>query len=157
MLTNDGQVKVLDFGIARLRDMAGAQTTQTGMVMGTPAFMAPEHAMAKTDEIDAQTDVWAVGATMFTLATGQLVHEADNTQMLLVKAATTPARKVASLMPAMPPGSREVIDRALAFDKTSALGERRRDADGSARGGARRVPDRAGRVGPGGDARGAAP
>jgi tRNA A-37 threonylcarbamoyl transferase component Bud32 len=118
MLSHDGQLKVLDFGIARLRDMAGAHTTQTGMVMGTPAFMAPEHAMAKTEEIDAQTDVWAVGATMFTLATGKLVHEADNTQQLLIKAATTPARSVASLMPAMPKGMSEVIDRALAFEKS---------------------------------------
>jgi serine/threonine protein kinase len=117
MLTHDGQLKVLDFGIARLRDMAGAQTTQTGMVMGTPAFMAPEHAMAKTEEIDAQTDVWAVGATMFTLATGRLVHEADNTQQMLVKAATQPARAVASLMPSMPSALGDVIDRALAFDK----------------------------------------
>src|ERR1700722_9088593 len=119
MLTHDGQLKVLDFGIARLRDMAGAQTTQTGMVMGTPAFMAPEHAMAKTEEIDAQTDVWAVGATMFTLATGKLVHEADNTQQMLVKAATQPARPVASLMPSMPTALGQVIDRALAFDKAN--------------------------------------
>jgi serine/threonine protein kinase len=119
MVTHDGQLKVLDFGIARLRDMAGAQTTQTGMVMGTPAFMAPEHAMAKTEEIDAQTDVWAVGATMFTLATGKLVHEADNTQQMLVKAATQPARPVASLMPTMPTALGQVIDRALAFDKAN--------------------------------------
>ena len=117
MLTHDGQLKVLDFGIARLRDMAGPHATQTGMVMGTPAFMAPEHAMAKTAEIDAQTDVWAVGATMFTLATGHLVHEAENTQQLLVRAATTPARPIASLMPAMPKGLSAVIDRALAFEK----------------------------------------
>jgi eukaryotic-like serine/threonine-protein kinase len=118
MLSHDGQLKVLDFGIARLRDMASSHTTQTGMIMGTPAFMAPEHAMAKADEIDAQTDVWAVGATMFTLATGKLVHEADNAQQLLIKAATTPPRSVASLMPTMPDGLREVIDRALAFDKS---------------------------------------
>jgi eukaryotic-like serine/threonine-protein kinase len=118
MLTSDGQVKVLDFGIARLRDMTGGQTTQTGMVMGTPAFMAPEHAMAKTDEIDAQTDVWAAGATMFTLATGRLVHDADNAQQLLIKAATKQARPVAALTPTMPRGLGEVIDRALAFDKS---------------------------------------
>ena len=119
MLSHDGQLKVLDFGIARLRDMAGPNATQTGTIMGTPAFMAPEHAMAKTDEIDAQTDVWAVGATMFTLATGKLVHEADNTQQILIKAATTPARSVASLMPAMPGGLSEVIDHALAFEKSN--------------------------------------
>lgn len=69
-LTTTGQVKVLDFGIARIRDMAASQATQTGMMMGTPAFMAPEQAMAKTSEIDAQTDVWSAGATMFTLFPG---------------------------------------------------------------------------------------
>src|SRR5580693_10701142 len=57
MVTHEGVVKVLDFGIARLRDVAAARTTQTGMVMGTPAFMAPEHALAQTDEVDARTDV----------------------------------------------------------------------------------------------------
>ncbi len=122
MLAHDGQLKVLDFGIARLRDMAGAHTTQTGMVMGTPAFMAPEHAMAKAEEIDAQTDVWAVGATLFTLATGRLVHEADNAQQLLIKAATTPPRLVASLMPTMPEALRRAIDTALAFDKAKRWG-----------------------------------
>jgi serine/threonine-protein kinase len=118
MLTPEGTLKVLDFGIARLRDMAHSHTTQTGMVLGTPAFMAPEHAMAKSDEIDAQTDLWAVGATLFTLASGELVHEAENTQMLLVKAATVPARSLAKLMPAAPPALIAVIDRALAFEKS---------------------------------------
>jgi eukaryotic-like serine/threonine-protein kinase len=118
MLTPEGTLKVLDFGIARLRDMAHTHTTQTGMVLGTPAFMAPEHAMAKSDEIDAQTDLWAVGATLFTLATGELVHEAENTQMLLVKAATVPARSLAKLMPTAPPALIAVVDRALAFEKS---------------------------------------
>ncbi len=117
MLTNDGQVKVLDFGIARLRDMTNAHATQTGMVMGTPAFMAPEHALAKNEEIDAQTDLWAVGATMFTLATGLLVHEADNTQQILVKAATSPARPFAGVMPGVPDALAVVVDKSLAFDK----------------------------------------
>ncbi len=119
MLTQDGQVKVLDFGIARLRDMTNANATQTGMVMGTPAFMAPEHALAKTDEIDAQTDLWAVGATMFTLATGLLVHEAANTQQILVKAATVAARRFVGVMPTAPEVVAAVIDKALAFDKSN--------------------------------------
>jgi serine/threonine-protein kinase len=119
MVTHDGAVKVLDFGIARLRDVANAHTTQTGMVMGTPAFMAPEHALAKTDEIDAQTDLWAAGATMFTLATGMLVHEADNTQQLLVRAATAPARLLASVMSGAPAAICTVVDRALQFEKSA--------------------------------------
>ena len=45
MLTDDGTVKVLDFGIARLRDVAAASTTYNRVVMGTPAFMAPEQAL----------------------------------------------------------------------------------------------------------------
>src|ERR1019366_8679085 len=101
----------------RLRDMTSAHATQTGTVMGTPAFMAPEHALAKNEEIDAQTDLWAVGATMFTLATGLLVHEADNTQQILVKAATSPARPFAGVMPGVPDALAVVIDKALAFDK----------------------------------------
>jgi|HubBroStandDraft_4_1064222.scaffolds.fasta_scaffold20188_4 serine/threonine protein kinase len=117
MLTQDGSVKVLDFGIARLRDAAQARATQTGTSLGTPAFMAPEHAMAKGNEIDAQTDVWAVGATLFTLASGQLVHDAENAQQILILSATKPARSLASVLTDVAPAFVEVVDRALAFDK----------------------------------------
>jgi serine/threonine protein kinase len=116
-LTHEGQLKVLDFGIARLRDVATSHATQTGMMMGTPAFMAPEQAMAKTAEIDGQTDLWSAGATLFALASGKLVHEADNAQQLLIIAATTPARSLATVMPEAPPQVVSVVDRALAFDK----------------------------------------
>ena len=116
-ITNQGQIKILDFGIARLRDVATSQATQTGMMMGTPAFMAPEQALAKTSDIDAQTDVWAVGATMFTLACGTLVHEAENAQQILIRAATTRAPALASVLAGAPPLLCEVIDRALAFEK----------------------------------------
>ena len=116
-LTTDGQLKVLDFGIARLREVATSHATQTGMTMGTPAFMAPEQAMAKMSEIDGQTDLWSAGATMFTLASGELVHNAENTQQLLIIAATTPAKSFASVMPTAPAPAVKVIDRALAFEK----------------------------------------
>ena len=74
-VTREGQLKVLDFGIARVRDAAisGAQATGTGLVLGTPAFMSPEQALAKSQEIDARTDVWAAGATLFTLLSGRNV------------------------------------------------------------------------------------
>ena len=123
-LTSDGALKVLDFGIARAREvlnggMGGSKNTGTGMLLGTPAFMAPEQAMAKANEIDAQTDLWAVAATFYTLVSGQLVHEGDNASQLLVFAATAPARPLASVAPDIPAPIAAVVDRGLEFDKAS--------------------------------------
>jgi serine/threonine-protein kinase len=118
-LTEDGTVKVLDFGIARVRDLVAgnSQATGTGMLLGTPAFMAPEQALAKSNEMDGQTDVWAVGATLFTLLSGQLVHEGDNASQLMVKTATAPARSLAVVAPDVPAPVVQLVDVALAFDK----------------------------------------
>jgi eukaryotic-like serine/threonine-protein kinase len=116
-LTRDGQVKVLDFGIARLRDVAAAKATQSGMMLGTPAFMAPEQAAGRTSDVDPQSDLWAVGACMFTLASGRLVHDGDNAQQIMIRAAMTPAASFASVMPEAPAALVAVIDRALAFEK----------------------------------------
>ena len=121
-VTHEGQLKVLDFGIARVRYAAasssgGANVTDTGMMLGTPAFMAPEQAMAKSSEIDDRTDLWAVGATMFTLLCGQYVHEGENGVQVAIKAATTPARSLKSVWPEVPEPLAELVDRALAFNK----------------------------------------
>jgi serine/threonine-protein kinase len=119
-VTREGVVKVLDFGIARVKDAAGGASglqTGTGAMLGTPAFMAPEQAYAKTSEIDGQTDVWAVGATLFTLLTGQSVHPGENASQLMVHAATLRARPLASLVQGVPPDVAAAIDRALAFEK----------------------------------------
>jgi serine/threonine protein kinase len=119
-VTIDGSLKVLDFGIARLRDAVGTDNaTRTGTLMGTPAFMAPEQAQAVADEIDGQTDLWAVGATMFTLLTGQLVHAGSNNPQLLIQAGTARARPIASVLPDIEAPIAAVVDRALAFDKSA--------------------------------------
>jgi serine/threonine-protein kinase len=122
-VTRDGTLKVLDFGIARVRDVAASQggghATGTGMLLGTPAFMAPEQAYAKASEIDGQTDVWAVGATLFTLLTGQPVHEGENAAQFMIQAATTRARPLASVVETVPPVVAEVIDRALGYQKAA--------------------------------------
>ena len=91
--------------------------TQNGMLLGTPAFMAPEQAMAKAMEIDAQTDLWSVGATLFTLLTGRLVHDAENAAQLLIVAATQHARPMSMIAPDIPAPIAAVIDRALVYDK----------------------------------------
>jgi len=118
-LSVDGTLKVLDFGIARLRDAVGGSehATRTGTLMGTPAFMAPEQAQAVAAEIDGQTDLWAVGATMYTLLSGQLVHDGDNSSQLLIRAGTTRARPLSSVAPDVETPIAEVVDRALTFEK----------------------------------------
>jgi len=120
-LTDDGTLKVLDFGIARVRDAVagGTRATSVGLVLGTPAFMAPEQARGDSSEIDGRTDVWAAGATLFTLLSGESVHEGTSAQALMIKSATTPARSIGAVAPKTPPSLVQVIDRALAFDQSA--------------------------------------
>ncbi len=118
-VTHAGDVKVLDFGIARLRDAASASSnaTSTGMMLGTPGFMPPEQALAKSNEIGPLTDLWAVGATLFTLSSGQLVHEGDNGLQVVIRAATTPARSLRTVIDDVAPEIAALVDRALAFEQ----------------------------------------
>ena len=116
-LTRQGEVKLLDFGIARVRDAATSQATQTGSVIGTAGFMAPEQALGKVAEVDALTDVWGVGATVFHLASGRLVHEGENAQETIVLSATRPVPSLEVVLPDAPPAVVRAIDRALAFEK----------------------------------------
>ncbi len=117
-LTADGELKILDFGIARLREMSSkASQTRTGSLLGTPAFMAPEQARGRWDDVDARTDIWAVGATLFTLLTGRFVFEAETVQEQLIMAATAKAVPIGTLLPELPPAVGEAIDRALCYDR----------------------------------------
>jgi eukaryotic-like serine/threonine-protein kinase len=117
LLLPDGQLKVLDFGIARVRGVAVTHATEPGFTMGTPAFMAPEQALAELGEVDARTDLWAAGATLFTLASGEIVHGYGSSQQILLRAATEPAPPLATVFPGAPPELCTVVDRALAFRK----------------------------------------
>jgi serine/threonine protein kinase len=114
-LTRDGVLKVLDFGIARLLD--GTGMTGSGQLMGTPAFMPPEQAAGRTRQIDHRTDIWAAGATMFTLLSGRHVHEQANAAMQLVHSAGMKARSLAIVAPDIPKNVVGIVDRALAFER----------------------------------------
>jgi serine/threonine-protein kinase len=117
-VTTDGTAKLLDFGIARVRELSAAsQATRAGAMLGTPAFMPPEQALGHVDQIDARSDLWGVGAMMFALLTGRLVHEGGTANEQLIAAATQPAPAVGEIAPGLPLPVREVVDRALAFHK----------------------------------------
>jgi eukaryotic-like serine/threonine-protein kinase len=114
-MTSSGATRVLDFGIAQVRHL-GAMTS-AGTVMGTLDFMSPEQAVGTSEDVDARTDVWAAGATMFHLLSGALVHEAATPRERLLLAASRAPRSLAEAAPFVPREIVAVVDRALAFDK----------------------------------------
>jgi eukaryotic-like serine/threonine-protein kinase len=113
--TKTGEVKLLDFGIARVVDSTNA--TVTGATMGTPAYMPQEQARGLNREVDARTDVWAAGATLFSMLTAAKVREAETANELLVMAVTEAVRPIRERAPWIAPQLAHVVDKALAFDK----------------------------------------
>jgi serine/threonine-protein kinase len=110
----DGRLKVLDFGIARMREgQTRAQHTAVGVTIGTLSYMPPEQVAG--DPIDARADLFAVGCTMFEMASGRLPHEGSTEIELMVKMGMLPAPPLASVFPGANPGLCLVVDRALAF------------------------------------------
>jgi hypothetical protein len=128
-ITQDGGVKVLDFGIARLASEAPKMRIirlDRKTTMGTPGFMAPERALGRSGDVDHQTDLWAVGATLFKLLTGRNVHEVTTTQdEQVVSAATIPAPGLHSVLPTASAQLAGVVDRALAFAKADRWSDAR--------------------------------
>jgi serine/threonine-protein kinase len=110
-----GGVKLLDFGFAKLR---GYTADAAQNVVGTPSFMAPEAALGLTKKMDAQTDVWSLGATLFQALSGQPVHIAEHMDAMLLASASVRPRSLADAAPELPSKIVAVIDRALAYHKS---------------------------------------
>jgi serine/threonine-protein kinase len=95
----------------------GEERTQSGMLLGTPEFMPPEQVLGQRENVDQQSDIWAVGATMFILLSGENVHPCETVSQFLIAAASQPARTLGSAAPWVPAPICAVVDRALAFEK----------------------------------------
>ena len=101
-------VKVSDFGIARITDNS---KTRTGLVLGTPSFMAPEQLAGR--RIDGRCDLYALGVTLFQLLTGELPLRGKSMSELMHHIAHTPAPDVRSLRPDLSPELAQVLAKAL--------------------------------------------
>lgn len=117
-LTLENTVRLLDFGIARIDVPESPGQTLAGISMGTPAFMPPEQASAHWDKVDQQSDLWAIGASMFTLLTGRYVHQGGTVNESLVLAVTKQAPKVENIDPSLPATVAAIVNRALERDKS---------------------------------------
>jgi len=118
-VTKTGEVKVLDFGVARWNDgKTSSDMTAVGMVLGTPAYMPPEQALGRREDVDAQSDLWAVGATLFVVLSGESVHTGGDAKAKLIATARTAARPLREAAPELPRSVTTVVDRALAFHKS---------------------------------------
>ena len=111
-------VKILDFGIARLTTPElGTSSTGHDTALGTPGFMPPEQARGRWNDVDPRSDLFALGATMFSILADRYVHEAETANEQFALAMTQPAVPIGEVLPELPAAIARVIDRALAFDK----------------------------------------
>jgi serine/threonine protein kinase len=107
-------VKVLDFGIAKMGNAdAGAKLTQTGMIFGTPQYMAPEQATGRNDEIDARTDVFAFGAMTFEMLAGKPPFTGDTLTAVIHAIVYAPSPSLATITKDTPAPIVAAVERAM--------------------------------------------
>ncbi len=115
-ILRNGQVKVLDFGIARVREsMSTELKTRVGTTLGTVSYMSPEQ--ARGAEIDGRADIYSVGATMYRLISGRHVHVADSELERIMKVVSDPSPPLSAVAPQTPPEVCALVDRAVLFDR----------------------------------------
>ena len=122
LLNDDGQAKVTDFGIARSLDVHGV--TQTGTVLGTSDYIAPEQ--ARGQKVDPKTDIYSLGAVLYELLTGEVPFSGDNFVAVAMRHVSEPAPSVLPHRPDCPLRLDRAIQRAMAkdpADRFASMGE----------------------------------
>jgi len=114
MLTRSGQVKVMDFGIARAVSESAATLAETSKVVGTAQYFSPEQ--ARGEQVDARTDLYSTGVVLFELLTGQPPFHGDNPVAIAYQHLNAEPPMPSSIEPGIPPAIDAVVLRALAKD-----------------------------------------
>ncbi len=114
ILPDKGELKIMDFGIARASRIHAPGTTVAGTIIGTPAYMSPEQALGKP--ADMRSDIYSLGVLFFEMFLGRLPFSGDTAMEVLHHHIQTPPPPARSLNPGFPVGLETVIQRCLAKD-----------------------------------------
>ncbi|HZI15560.1 MAG TPA: protein kinase, partial [Myxococcus sp.] len=107
------RVKLLDFGISKVLNSETVQT-QESTIIGTPQYMAPEQAMGKNREIDARTDIFALGCIVYEMMTGKPVFGVGSFAQMIFRVVYEPPEPLSPLCPEASPQTVAAVERALA-------------------------------------------
>jgi eukaryotic-like serine/threonine-protein kinase len=113
ILLSDGQALVADFGIAHRSAAAGETLTQTGLSLGTPAYMSPEQALGDRT-VDGRSDQYALGCLMFELVAGRPPYTGTTAQAVVSKHLTESVPALSTIRPEVPVGVSAAVQRAMA-------------------------------------------
>ncbi|MEJ1230791.1 MAG: protein kinase [Galbitalea sp.] len=134
MITANGQVKVMDFGIARAVAESSATITETSAIVGTAQyFSSPEQ--ARGESVDARTDLYSTGVVLFEMLTGQAPFRGENPVAVAYQHVNQIPIPPSSLVPTVSPGIDAVVAKALAKDRFSryqSAAEFREDVEAAA-------------------------
>jgi serine/threonine protein kinase/tetratricopeptide (TPR) repeat protein len=121
MVTEKGQTKIMDFGLAKLK--VQTKLTKEGTTMGTTAYMSPEQ--SRGADVDRRTDLWSLGVVLYEMTTGQMPFKGDYEQATIYAIMNEEPEPVTGLRTGVPPELERIIAKALAKDP----GERYQHAD----------------------------
>jgi tetratricopeptide (TPR) repeat protein/tRNA A-37 threonylcarbamoyl transferase component Bud32 len=121
MITTDGQVKIMDFGLAKLRGVSNL--TRVGTALGTWRYMSPEQAQGM--ELDQRTDIFSLGVVLYQMIAGRLPFTGDYEQAVVHSIINDTAEPLATYKAEVPEGLQRIMDKVLAKDRE----ERYQDAD----------------------------